>query len=164
MNGPEFTAKQHIVEVRVAEIVDRLAGIANKEKEKAALLKLLAILSEHDVEITKILAEHHAESSRQLLDFCERRIEGYRDADRIRRFVRFWARRRLEGEAIRRGMEDAKEIGKEISLIENENIKGLLQCRRQSMGLLTGALLNLVCEDNSIGLEGVRRFLEGEQI
>lgn len=163
MNGPEFTAKQHIIEVRVAEIIDRLAGIANKEKEKAALLKLLAILSEHDVEIARILAEHHAESTRQLLDFCERRIEGYGDADRIRRFVRFWARRRLEAEAIRRGMQDARQMGKEISFIENEDVKGWLQGRRQSAGLLTGALLNLVCEDNPVSLEGVRQFLEGGQ-
>ncbi len=164
MNGPEFTAKQHIVEVNVAEIVDRLVGVANKEKEKAALLKLLAIFSEHDVEIVRILAEHHAESSRQLLAFCERRIEGYRDADRIRRFVRFWARRKLEAEAVRRGMEDTREVAKEISFIENENIRGWLQGRRQSMGLLTGALLNLVSEDNPVSLEGVRQFLEGEQI
>ena len=164
MNGPEFTAKQHIVEVNVAEIVDRLVGIANKEKEKAALLKLLAIRSEHDVEIVRILAEYHAESSRQLLDFCERRIEGYRDADWFRRFVRFWARRKLEAEAVRRGMEDTSEMAKEISFIENEDIRGWLQGRRQSMGLLTGALLNLVSEDNPVSLEGVRQFLEGEQI
>lgn len=162
MNGPEFIAKQHIVEVRVAEIVDRLARIANKEKEKAALLKLLAIISEHDVEIAKILAEQHAESTRQLLEFCERRIEGYRDADRIRRFVRFWARRRLEAEAVRRGMEDAREMAKEISFIENEDVRQWLQGRRQSMGLLTEALMKLVCEDNPVSLEGIRGFLGGE--
>lgn len=56
------------------------------------------------------------------------------DADRIRRFVRFWARRRLEAEAVQRGMEDARQMGKEISFIENEDVRGWLQGRRQSVG------------------------------
>ena len=164
MHNPDFKMGKYNVDFDVTEFLSKVMDVQGRQQEKDALYKLLVTLSKHEVELMRILTERHGEHTKQMLEFCERRLEGYRDADRIRRLVRFWARRKLEQEAVRRAMQDTRELNEELSFIHNENIRGLLSGRREAVRQLSGVMMDLMVTENptQFNLEAVRRFLGGE--
>jgi len=163
MDKPNFKIGKYNVDFDVTEFLSKVMDVEGRKQEKDAICRLLVMLSKHEVELVRILTEGHGEHTRQMLEFFERRAEGYRDADRIRRFIRFWARRKLEHEAVRRAEADTREMNRELSFIHDENIRGLLSGRREAVRQLSGVMMNLMVEENpTLNLEGIRRFLGGE--
>ena len=161
---PDYFVKQYSVDFDLTGFLNYVIRIMSRQDEKQLLHSLILVLSEHMVEMVRILSGAHAEMSRRMPAFFQKRVAAHRRALRWKRLISFGFSGSVEEEAARRAWEDTRGMIGELSVFRDESVTALMGSHRDILMRLCTAILSLVLERPGIGIrfdgESFRNFLE----
>jgi len=161
----DYKVGKYNVDLDLTEVFENLADAQGKQREKYLLHILLSRFSGHEVEYTRVLSEAFPEMVKVMPKFFQKRVEDHRDSMRISKVFSFRSASSIEEEATRRAWEDTRAMMKEMLVVNNESIKGLVDTHRDVLKNLSDAIISLVMQKEgteiNLDVEAIKKFLKG---
>jgi hypothetical protein len=152
------------VRLDLGELLCTLLETNSKHPEKDCLWRLLDRLSIHQVELVRVLSRAFPELAKKFPKLFQKRIEDYRRAFRVQKLFSFRSMRSIEEEAARMAWNDTQKMLREVSMLQDPGIRGLLDDHRAVLRRICEALVTLVKEQSPeihLDLVALKKFLEG---
>lgn len=160
-----FKTSKYDVDLDLTEVLNNVLDARGRQKEVYTLHWLLLRLSGHQIELTKVLSQAFPELGKQMSRLFIKRIEDNRQALRWRKLIGFKSAGSIEDEAVRRAWEDTRAMLREVSMLQDDSIKGLIDDHRAILRRLCNSLVEIVQENQKgnidIDFKGLGKFLEG---
>jgi hypothetical protein len=161
----DYRMSRYFVDLDLTEVLIDTLGLLGKKDEKRILEWLIYKLSGHQVELIRILSQAFPELAKQMPKFFQKRVEDYRNANRFQKLLGFKSMRAIEEKAVRMAWEDTRAMMRQISMMNDDSVRALVDDHRRILGRICAAMVELVKEERAdginINLDALRKFLEG---
>ena len=169
MNGKRddaYRVEKHTVDLDLTEVIGDLIDDAGRQKEK--YMAHIAVLrsSGQQIDLTKALAETFSELAKIMPKFYQKRIEDHRCSLRLKKVFSFLFASSIEEEATKRAREDTKALMDEVSMLNNETMRSLVEEHTQVLRRLSDLFTALMQEERkgsiNINVDALKKFIEGQ--
>ena len=168
MNGrqKDYNMSRLFVDLDLTPVLIYMLDLLGKREEKLALERSLKQLSGHQVEFARILSQAFQEVAKQMPKLFQKRIEEHRASLRVGKVFSFRSSSSIEKEAVRQALEDSMAMMKEISMMNNESVRSLVEEHTEILRRINATMEELVKEERldriNIDFDAIRKLLEGE--
>jgi len=156
----DFVVKKYTQDLDLTEILSNLLRALGKQDEKYLLHTASLKLSEHQIELTKVLSQVFPELAKRMPSFFQKRVEDYRRSIRISKLISFQSASSVEDDAVRRAWDDTRAMIREISMLQDESVKGLVEDHREILKNICNTLVELIKENPNTRIEINRDEIE----
>jgi len=169
MNGKRddaYRVEKHTVDLDLTEVLGDLIDDAGKQKEKYTTHMGVLRTSGQQIELTKALAITFSELAKIMPKFYQKRIEDHRSSFRLKTIFSFLSASSIEKEATKRAREDVRALMDEVSMLNNETMRSLVEEHTQVLKRLCDVLIDLMKEERkgniNINVDALKKFIEGQ--